>query len=236
MATGPKRFLSVEDLERAARAVVEVIETEEIVIIGSQALLVGKEPVLRALRMSREFDLYPSPADNPDSPAFTEEASHAINASFGEGTVFSQTHGFFIDGVSSSTATLPPDWRDRALKRVVECHGGRSVVVIAPCADDLVASKLARGDPKDVLFASLCLGAKIARRGGIKCSIEATHQGADRARIIDLLDRAGKGQKAAIAGARQLNDGGGPSRNPLDDTDAVAMLRRIIDGGGAPEG
>lgn len=230
MAPSPKRVLSIADLERAARAIVQEIDTDEIVVIGSQALLVADHSLMRALRMSREIDMYPSPTSNPDDPIFTEEASHAINANFGEGTAFSQTHHFFIDGVSSSTASLPPDWRDRAVSRDVECFGGRSVRLVAPAIDDIVASKLARGEPKDLMFASLCLGSSIAKHSGIKSSIETTHTGADLAVVLERLDQATKGQKAAMVKAR-LQTGTaakGPERNPLDDVDAINMLRRII--------
>jgi hypothetical protein len=230
MASGPKRVLSLEDLERAARAIAEEIETDEIVVIGSQALLVGDHMVLRALRMSREFDLYPSPTSNPDNPEFTEDASHSINANFGEGSAFNQTHGFFIDGVSSATATLPPDWRDRAVSRDVQCHDGQTVRLVAPAIADIVASKLARGEPKDLMFASLCLGSSIARYGAIKSSIEATNDGFNRVRVLELLDRAAKGQKAARAEARAQTGTvpKGAERSPLDDINAVDMLRRII--------
>jgi hypothetical protein len=70
---------------------------------------------------------------------------------FGQGSQFHQTHGFYIDGVDENTARLPPGWQARALMRPVDL-GGKAVLAVAPCPEDLVVSKLARLDPKDKEF------------------------------------------------------------------------------------
>ena len=79
------------------------------------------------------------------------EASEHIDALFGSGSLFHQTHGFYIDGVDENTATLPAGWRTRAVVRRIEVDR-RIVTAIAPSPEDLIVSKLARLDEKDRLF------------------------------------------------------------------------------------
>ena len=90
------------------------------------------------------------------------EISEKINALFGEGSHFDRKFGFFIDGVDENTAKLPMDWEDRAIIKDVRVDD-RITSVIAPEPNDLVVSKLVRGDPKDVSFAKGCLKAGLIK-------------------------------------------------------------------------
>src|SRR5690349_4603959 len=143
-----------EDLERAVRALAREFNTDTVFIIGSQAILLSWPGAPISMRMSPEIDAYPANAKtweieerkrHPDSAG---EASERINALFGQGSHFHQSHGFFIDGVDEHTAKLPEGWNDRATVKKLEIDG-RTVTVVAPAPDDLVVSKLARLDPKD---------------------------------------------------------------------------------------
>jgi len=93
--------------------------------------------------MSREIDVYLANTD--------DETSEEINALFGFGSPFDQTHGFYIDGVSETTAILPPDWRTREIVRTIDVYG-RTVRMVVPCPEDLIVSKLARLDEKDKVW------------------------------------------------------------------------------------
>ena len=55
MASGQERAIGPNDLERAIRSVAEHFKTDTVVIVGSQALLVGRNDVMRQLRMSVEI-------------------------------------------------------------------------------------------------------------------------------------------------------------------------------------
>ena len=105
---------------------------------------------------------------DPSSRSRAVRGNHAL---LGEGSHFHETHGFFIDGVDDTTAKLTPDWQERAVRRDVALDG-RMVEVIAPEPNDIVAAKLARGDPKDVLFARICMTSGIARHEEIRKRLE----------------------------------------------------------------
>lgn len=197
-------------------------------IVGSQALLVHRPDILRALRNSPEIDaavLLPS-----DHGPAGEDASHRINALFGEGSPFHQTHGFFIDGVDASTATLPPDWRERAVTLDVALTGGRHAAAIAPSIPDLVSSKLARGLPKDITFASLCLATGLTRRDAVASSIAKAMPTDQAANALRLLERAASTQRDEMEAARRGTGtlSKGPSSNPLNDADAYEAVRRAL--------
>lgn len=162
MATGKERVITQDDVFRTARSVAKLFDAEEVVIIGSQAILLAKPDIDKALRMSVEIDAYPSNLHEWEKENPGEEASEYINALFGEGSEFHNSHGFYVDGVDDSTASLPPDWKDRAIRIKVESDD-REITIVAPEPNDLVASKLARGDEKDIKFARLCFQRGLVR-------------------------------------------------------------------------
>jgi hypothetical protein len=130
-------------------------KADKVFIIGSQGILVGWPDAPTVMRASPEIDAYPANArlweieESKKHPGV--EASEHINGVFGYGSQFHHTHGFYIDGVDENTARLPTDWQKRAIARPVEV-GGRTVMAVAPCPEDLIVSKLARLDPKDKEF------------------------------------------------------------------------------------
>ncbi|MGB7658956.1 MAG: hypothetical protein WBL96_11575, partial [Pseudolabrys sp.] len=69
------------------------------------------------MRVSPEIDAYPANArlweleEKVRHPNESPEASEHINALFGSGSLFHQTHGFYIDGVDENTAKLPAGWQ-----------------------------------------------------------------------------------------------------------------------------
>ena len=155
MASGPVRTL--EDLERAVRAIATEFKTERVFIIGSQSILLAWPDAPTVMRSSPEIDAYPENAkvwqieEEKRYPGQHPEASEHIDVLFGMGSQFHKTHGFYIDGVDENTARLPVGWQGRALVRRVSV-GDRMVRVVAPCPEDLIVSKLARMDEKDKAF------------------------------------------------------------------------------------
>ena len=139
------------------RAVATVFKTDKVFIIGSQSILLAWPNAPSLMRTSPEIDLYPENAKDWEAeekrkhPDESPEASEQIDALFGSGSQFHQTHGFYIDGVDENTAKLPTGWRARAVTRQIDV-GGRAVIAIAPCPEDLIVSKLARLDDKDKAF------------------------------------------------------------------------------------
>jgi len=148
---------TLDDVERAVRAVATEFKTDKVFIIGSQSILLAWPNAPARMRVSPEIDLYPENAkeweteERTKHPGESPEASEQINALFGSGSQFHRTHGFYIDGVDQHTARLPDGWQTRAVVRQVPL-GRRTVTAIAPCPDDLIVSKLARLDDKDKAF------------------------------------------------------------------------------------
>jgi hypothetical protein len=148
---------TLEDLERTVRAIAVEFKTDKIFIIGSQGILLAWPDAPSLMRTSPEIDAYPGNArdwetqERKKHPEERPEASEHIDALFGSGSQFHQTHGFYIDGVDEHTARLPAGWQTRAITRRIDV-GGRAVTAVAPCPEDLIVSKLARLDDKDKLF------------------------------------------------------------------------------------
>lgn len=148
---------TLDDLERTVRAIATEFNTDKVFIIGSQAILVGWPDAPPTVTQTPEIDAFPANAkiweteERAKHPDINPEASEHINALFGAGSLFHQTHGFYIDGVDENTAKLPIDWQQRAI--VLRLSGGnRTVTAVAPCPEDLVVSKLARLGQKDKEF------------------------------------------------------------------------------------
>ena len=172
METGKIRAITPEDLERAIRSVANVFKANKVIIIGSQALLVGRDDILRELRISREIDAYPANFREWETMNPGMVASEYISGLLGLGSDFHKTHGFFVDGVDDATASLPPGWESRAIRKIVESLDGHRIEAVAPEPHDLVAAKLVRGDEKDLRFAHLCLKSGLVKYEQVKARLE----------------------------------------------------------------
>lgn len=146
---------TVDDLDRVVRSIGRHFETDEVIVIGSQAILVLHAQSPAILRTSGEIDAYPGKNQAWESRHPGELASDEINVWFGIRSSFHDTFGFYIDGVDEDTAKLPPGWRARAITRTVQ-DGVKSIRAVAPCLEDLIVSKLHRLDRKDRDFIRAC--------------------------------------------------------------------------------
>lgn len=91
-------------LEHLLRAAGEICQDDELIVIGSQAIL-GQFPDAPALLLvSTEADLI---------PAHHPQRSDLIDGSIGELSPFHETYGYYAQGVDETTATLPSGWRER---------------------------------------------------------------------------------------------------------------------------
>jgi hypothetical protein len=130
-----------EQLEHIIRAAGVIADTEDLIVIGSQAVL-GQFPDAPAeLLVSDEADVFPR-AD----PA----RSDLIDGSIGQGSPFQTTFGYYAHGVDETTATLPEGWRDR----LVLVTGENTRFVRGWCLEvhDLAIAKYAAGREKDLDF------------------------------------------------------------------------------------
>jgi hypothetical protein len=129
------------ELEHLIRASGAITGADEIIVIGSQAILGAWPDSPEALLRSSEADLFtlrdPKDAD-------------LIDGSIGEGSPFHETFGYYAQGVWLDTATLPAGWQERL---VAICNENTRRVT-ARCLDphDLAVSKLVAGREKDGEF------------------------------------------------------------------------------------
>ena len=109
-------------LEHLIRAAADIADDEEIVVIGSQAIL-GQFPEAPAsMRVSAEADLY---------PLHHPERADLIDGSIGELSPFHDTYGYYAQGVSETTAFLPRGWKERLI--VVQNENTRQARGLSKC-------------------------------------------------------------------------------------------------------
>jgi hypothetical protein len=129
------------ELEHIIRASGEIAGDDEIIIIGSQAILGQFPDAPVRLLMSMEADIYPR-----NHPQKAEKVDGAI----GEGSSFHELHGYYAQGVGERTAVLPDDWETR----LVAVNNENTNGVTGYCLDvhDLAISKMIAMRPKDIEF------------------------------------------------------------------------------------
>jgi hypothetical protein len=130
-----------EQLEHIIRAAGAIANTEDLVVIGSQAILGQFPNAPKELLVSNEADVFPR--GNP-------ELSELVDGSIGEGSPFQREFGYYAHGVDEATAILPEGWRDR----LILVSGENTRFVRGWCLEvhDLAIAKYAAGREKDLDF------------------------------------------------------------------------------------
>lgn len=138
------------ELAHILRAAADIAGDVHILVIGSQAILATypADELPEVVTLSVEADI-----------AFFDDAhntkSDMVDGAIGEDSLFHQTFGYYGQGVSVATATLPEGWEDRLVAFVpADSHPAEGV-----CLDlvDLVVAKLVAGREKDLTFAASLL-------------------------------------------------------------------------------
>lgn len=129
------------ELEHLIRASGEISGDDEIIIIGSQAILGQFPDAPVQLLSSMEADVYPK--NDP-------EKADKVDGAIGEGSSFHELHGYYAQGVGAKTAMLPKDWESR----LVAVNNENTNGVTGYCLEvhDLAISKLIAMRPKDLEF------------------------------------------------------------------------------------
>lgn len=133
-------------LEHVIRAAAQIADDDELIILGSQAILGQHPDAPPELLVSMEVDLYPK--HHP-------ERADLVDGTIGELSPFHDTFGYYAQGVGPTTATLPRQWQDR----LVPVNGPHTRGATGWCLDahDLVISKLVASRQKDLEYASAAL-------------------------------------------------------------------------------
>lgn len=140
-------------LEHVIRAAGTIANVDDLIVIGSQAVL-GEFPDAPAeFLVSNEVDVFPR-----------EHAERAdlIDSTIGEGSPFQRAFGYYAHGVGETTAILPQGWRDR----LILVTGENTRFVRGWCLEihDLAIAKYVAGREKDREFTRALARHAMARR------------------------------------------------------------------------
>ncbi|MDX6426209.1 MAG: hypothetical protein QOD52_1614 [Gaiellaceae bacterium] len=137
------------DIEHVVRAAADIVN-DEIVVIGSQAIVVQFDDLPDSLLVSMEADVFPLRAP---------ERAIEIDGALGDGSDFHDQFGFYGHGVGPETPRAPAGWLDRSKRVVFTPYGGWKNEAVGHFmeAHDLVLSKLVAGRPKDFDYAEVAL-------------------------------------------------------------------------------
>lgn len=165
------------ELEHVLRACADLTDDDEIVVIGSQAILADARPIPAQLLVSVDADVFPR--NRP-------ERSDVIDGALGEGSPFHATFGYYAHGVGPQTAVAPAGWETRLVALRNENTRGASGLCLEP--HDLVLSKCVAGRDKDWAFAKVALGAGLVERGVLLKRASALPVAEDvRADLVQIL-------------------------------------------------
>jgi hypothetical protein len=154
-----------EQLEHIIGAAATIAEDDDIVVIGSQAILGQFPDAPDELLISVEADIYPM--SHP-------ERADLVDGSIGELSPFHETFGYYAQGVGVETATLPDGWKDR----LVPIRSKRTRGATGWCleAHDLLIAKLFAGRDKDRRFVEAAVRHGLAAREVLKARLAATRR------------------------------------------------------------
>lgn len=170
-------------LAHILRAAAEVAGDGRILVIGSQAILATfpAETLPTLVTLSVEADI--AFFDDEDNAK-----SDSVDGAIGEDSMFHQTFGYYGQGVSIATATLPVGWEDRLVRFApIDSEPADSV-----CLDpvDLVMAKLVAGREKDLSYtAELLAGGQVNAAQLRERSELLPVIGAVRRRVLAHIDR-----------------------------------------------
>lgn len=166
-------------LEHLIRAASTIAEDDELIIVGSQAIL-GTHPEAPAeLLVSNEADLYPK-----NLP----ERSELIDGSIGELSPFHRSFGYYAQGVAEGTAVLPHGWQDRLVPINTPATRGATGWCISVA--DLVVSKYVAGREKDRSYVRTALAHGLVGVDEILALLAVTPIDAKHREILETLVRA----------------------------------------------
>src|SRR5690349_20321212 len=92
------------ELEHVIRAAGAIADDDDVIIVGSQAVLGQFPNAPEELLISKEAYLF---------PRNRVERSDMIDSTIGEGSPFQREFGYYAHGIGEETAVLPEGWRNR---------------------------------------------------------------------------------------------------------------------------
>ncbi|MFW6089890.1 MAG: DUF6036 family nucleotidyltransferase [Gemmatimonadota bacterium] len=130
--------------EHAIRAAGAILDRDEVLVLGSQAIHASiSGPLPAEAERSIEVDIAVFGDDDGGR-------ADLIDGAIGEASMFHATFGYYAQGVVESTATLPDGWRERLVSFSTPATEGVTARCLEP--HDLWISKAIAYRPKDLEF------------------------------------------------------------------------------------
>ena len=170
-----------KELEHVIRAAGSIAEADELIILGSMAILGAYPDAPEELLISREVDTY---------PGAVPERADLIDGSIGELSPFHEQFGYYAHGVGPETADLPAGWKERLVAVSNENTGGITGLCLHPA--DLAISKMIAGREKDLDYVGILLKQGLVDEDEIRSLLQELSQ--DQVdRVESLLKRLRRG-------------------------------------------
>jgi hypothetical protein len=168
-------------LEHVLRAASQIAGDPEVLVLGSQAILGGIPEHLLPPETTRSAEVDVAFFDDPDGHKW-----NAVDGAIGEMSPFDDMNGYYAQGVSVTTATLPAGWRDRLIVVDTPSTAPGRGHLLEP--HDCIVSKLAAGREKDYVFAAALINAGLVDVTVLAERVEAMAVSAPlRQRMLDWL-------------------------------------------------
>lgn len=140
------------DLEHVIRAASAITGDEEVVVIGSAAILASLDDGALPSEATRSIEADVAFFDDPD-----DRKADLVDGAIGELSLFHSTFGYYAQGVGLGTARPPEGWRERLV--VLDTPATRPGRGLCLEPHDCVLAKLVAGRPKDLEFGAALVGA-----------------------------------------------------------------------------
>jgi hypothetical protein len=172
------------DLAHILRAACDVAGDQEVLVIGSQAILgaFDENDLPSAATASIEAGI--AFLDDPDRSKADE-----VEAAIGEMSPFHQSFGIYAEGVHVDTALyLPAGWRDRLISWPLRSSDPADPHFLDP--HDLAVAKLGAHRPKDLDFVDALLEARMLDLAELKqrCALVPDDHADVRRRALSFLN------------------------------------------------
>jgi hypothetical protein len=167
--------VKLADLEHIIRAAATIADDDELIIVGSQAVLAQYPDAPEEMLRSDEADVYPK--NHP-------ERWELIDGAIGELSTFQDTFGYYAQGVQEGVATLPRGWQGRLIPHRSPATRGATGWCLE--LHDLLISKYVANRDNDRRYCKAAAAAGLARRDVL---VERLAQTQLDPPVRDLVDR-----------------------------------------------
>lgn len=133
-----------EAFRHVIQAAASIVD-DELIVVGSQALLGSLDDPPASMVRSQEVDLF---------PRTRQERAIEIDGALGDGSPFHEMNGYYAHAVGPETITAPAGWEERLVRFEAPQIPRASGNAIGLCLSlpDLMLAKLAAGRERDFAF------------------------------------------------------------------------------------